>query len=48
MKDVAAREGLVAIGYERKFGEFSRLYQFAKVSFPFFFPNYFWEQEFKI
>ena len=28
---VAAEEGIVAIGYERKFGAFSRLYQFAKL-----------------
>ncbi|ORX46036.1 hypothetical protein DM01DRAFT_1368570 [Hesseltinella vesiculosa] len=27
---VAAEEGIVSIGYERKYGEFSRLYQFAK------------------
>ncbi len=29
--DVAAEEGLIAIGYERKYGEFSRLYQFTKL-----------------
>ncbi len=28
---VAAEEGLIAIGYERKYGEFSRLYQFTKL-----------------
>lgn len=28
---VAAQEGLVALGYERKFEEFSRVYQFAKL-----------------
>ena len=28
---VAAEEGLVAIGYEREYGEYSRLYQFAKL-----------------
>jgi len=28
---VAAEEGLVAIGYERRYDEFSRLYQFAKL-----------------
>jgi putative acyl-CoA dehydrogenase len=28
---VAAEEGLIAIGYERKQGEFSRVYQFAKL-----------------
>ncbi|KAL5015901.1 hypothetical protein ScPMuIL_005490 [Solemya velum] len=31
MHDVAAEEGLIAIGYERKFQEWSRLYQFAKL-----------------
>lgn len=31
LEEVAAREGLVAIGYERKFAEYSRLYQFVKV-----------------
>ena len=31
LEKVAAEEGLVAIGYERKFGEFSRLYQFVKL-----------------
>ncbi|XP_059155974.1 acyl-CoA dehydrogenase family member 11-like [Physella acuta] len=30
MKEIAAEEGLVACGYERKFGEWSRLYQIAK------------------
>ncbi|KAG0172880.1 hypothetical protein DFQ28_009886 [Apophysomyces sp. BC1034] len=30
LNDVAAEEGLVAIGYERQFNEHSRLYQFAK------------------
>ena len=28
---VSSEEGIVAIGYERKFGELSRLYQFAKL-----------------
>lgn len=31
LKDIAAEEGLVAIGYERQFGEYSRIYQFAKI-----------------
>lgn len=31
LERVAAEEGLVAIGYERTFGENSRLYQFAKL-----------------
>jgi len=31
LERVAAEEGLVAIGYERKYGEFSRLYQFTKL-----------------
>ncbi|RMG28570.1 MAG: acyl-CoA dehydrogenase [Methanobacteriota archaeon] len=31
LKDIAAEEGLVAIGYERKFGEYSRIFQFAKI-----------------
>ncbi|KAK2710576.1 hypothetical protein QYM36_011931 [Artemia franciscana] len=31
LKDVSAEEGLVAIGYERKHGEFSRLHQIAKL-----------------
>jgi len=31
LHDVAAEEGIVAIAYERKQGEFSRLYQFGKV-----------------
>lgn len=31
LKRVSAEEGLVAIGYERKYGELSRLYQFAKL-----------------
>ncbi|CAO3678572.1 unnamed protein product [Umbelopsis ramanniana] len=30
LHDIAAREGLVAIAYERPHGEYSRLYQFAK------------------
>ncbi|KAF7732476.1 hypothetical protein EC973_003221 [Apophysomyces ossiformis] len=30
LNDVAAEEGLIAIAYERQFGEHSRLYQFAK------------------
>lgn len=31
LEAVAAEEGLVAIAYERKYGEYSRLYQFAKL-----------------
>lgn len=31
LERVAAEEGLVAIGYERKYGEHSRLYQFVKL-----------------
>lgn len=31
MKNISAEEGLVAIGYEKRFGEFDRLYQFAKL-----------------
>lgn len=31
LNDAAAEEGLVAIGYERKFGAYSRLYQFVKL-----------------
>ena len=31
LKDVAIREGLVAIPHERKYGEYSRLYSFAKI-----------------
>jgi alkylation response protein AidB-like acyl-CoA dehydrogenase len=31
LERVAAEDGLVAIGYERKQGEYSRLYQFAKL-----------------
>jgi len=31
LEKAAAEEGLVAIGYERKYSEFSRLYQFAKL-----------------
>lgn len=31
MKDLSAREGLVAIGYERSFGEWSRVYQMSKL-----------------
>ncbi|KAI9365113.1 acyl-CoA dehydrogenase/oxidase [Pilaira anomala] len=30
LNDVAAEEGLVAIAYERKYGQYSRIYQFAK------------------
>lgn len=30
MKEISAEEGIVASGYERKFGEFSRIFQFAK------------------
>ncbi len=31
-KKISAREGLIAIAYERKFAEFSRLYQVVKLS----------------
>ncbi|KAM9743649.1 acyl-CoA dehydrogenase family member 11 isoform 1-T3 [Menidia menidia] len=31
MKDLSAEEGLVAIGYERSFGEWSRVYQMSKL-----------------
>lgn len=31
LHQIAAQEGIVAIGYERKYAEFSRLYQFAKL-----------------
>jgi putative acyl-CoA dehydrogenase len=31
LERVAAEDGLVAIGYERKYGEYSRLYQFVKL-----------------
>lgn len=31
MKNVAAREGLVSIGYERHYGEWSRVYQMSKL-----------------
>ncbi|XP_011614079.2 acyl-CoA dehydrogenase family member 11-like [Takifugu rubripes] len=31
MKDLSAQEGLVAIGYERSFGEWSRVYQMCKL-----------------
>lgn len=31
LKDVSASEGIVALGYERPIGEFSRLYQMAKL-----------------
>lgn len=31
MKDLSAQEGLVAIGYERRFGEWSRVYQMSKL-----------------
>lgn len=31
LEAVAAEEGLIAIGYERKYGAFSRLYQFTKL-----------------
>ncbi len=31
LEKVAAEDGLVAIGYERKFGEHSRIYQFTKL-----------------
>lgn len=30
MKEIAAEEGIVATGYERKYKEYSRIYQFAK------------------
>ncbi|KAI8977138.1 acyl-CoA dehydrogenase/oxidase C-terminal [Mycotypha africana] len=30
LNDVAAEEGLIAIGYERRYKEYSRVYQFAK------------------
>ncbi|KAI9480629.1 MAG: hypothetical protein EXX96DRAFT_563570 [Benjaminiella poitrasii] len=30
LNDVASKEGLIAIGYERKYNEYSRIYQFAK------------------
>eukprot|EP01130_Rhizamoeba_saxonica_P016638 TRINITY_DN772_c0_g1_i1.p1 TRINITY_DN772_c0_g1~~TRINITY_DN772_c0_g1_i1.p1 ORF type:complete len:598 (+),score=110.78 TRINITY_DN772_c0_g1_i1:476-2269(+) len=29
--DISAEEGLIALGYERKFGEYSRLFQFIKL-----------------
>ncbi|XP_056273877.1 acyl-CoA dehydrogenase family member 11-like [Pseudoliparis swirei] len=31
MKDLSAQEGLVALGYERSFGEWSRVYQMSKL-----------------
>uniref|UniRef100_A0A3P8NC17 Acyl-CoA dehydrogenase family, member 11 n=1 Tax=Astatotilapia calliptera TaxID=8154 RepID=A0A3P8NC17_ASTCA len=31
MKDLSAQEGIVAIGYERSFGEWSRVYQMSKL-----------------
>ena len=31
LQNISAREGMIAIGYQRKQGEFSRLYQFAKL-----------------
>jgi putative acyl-CoA dehydrogenase len=31
LQNIAAREGLISIGYKRKQGEFSRVYQFAKL-----------------
>uniref|UniRef100_A0A667YFM6 Acyl-CoA dehydrogenase family member 11-like n=1 Tax=Myripristis murdjan TaxID=586833 RepID=A0A667YFM6_9TELE len=31
MKDLSAQEGLVALGYERPFGEWSRVYQMSKL-----------------
>ena len=31
LKDLSASEGLIALGYDRKQNEFSRLYQFAKL-----------------
>lgn len=30
MKKVTAEEGIVAIGYDKQYGEYRRLYQFAK------------------
>ncbi|KAG9325521.1 hypothetical protein KVV02_007346 [Mortierella alpina] len=30
-KEIAAREGVVAIAYERKYGQYSRIYQMAKL-----------------
>ena len=30
-KNISAEEGIVGIGYERKYGQWSRLYQFAKL-----------------
>lgn len=30
-KGIAAREGVVAIAYERKYGQYSRIYQMAKL-----------------
>jgi uncharacterized metal-binding protein len=30
LKDIAIREGLVAIHHERQYGEYSRIYGFAK------------------
>lgn len=31
MKRISAREGLISIAYEKKYAEFSRLYQIAKL-----------------
>jgi len=31
LKDIGAQEGLVSIGYERKFREYSRVYQYIKI-----------------
>ena len=31
MKDIFHREGLISIAYERKYGEYSRPYGFAKL-----------------
>lgn len=30
MKELAAEEGIIASGYEKKYMEYSRIYQFAK------------------
>lgn len=30
-KEIAAREGVVAIAYERKYGQYSRIYQMSKL-----------------
>lgn len=33
LKNVSAEEGLIALGYERQFGKFNRIHQFAKLSY---------------